>query len=79
MFGQPATENLNRSVVIYDTTDKKNLHLRLRSLSWSDTSSSFYRPHIVFSTNWTSVMDHLQLFVKNGGTNEDRLDLHTRS
>ena len=53
------------------TLIKRILHLRSRSLSRSNTSSSFYRQHIVFSTNWTSVMDHLQMFVKNDGTNED--------
>ena len=47
------------------------LHLRSRSLSRSNTLSSFHRRHIVFSTNWTSVIDHLQMFVKNDGTNED--------
>ena len=50
---------------------KRILHLRSRSLSGSNTSSSFYRRHIVFSTNWTSVIDHLQMCVKNDGTNED--------
>ena len=45
---------------------KRIFHLRSRSLTRPNTSSSFYRRHIVFSTNWTSVM-----FVKNDGTNED--------
>ena len=50
---------------------KRIFHLRSRSLSRSNTSSSFYRRHIVFSTNWTSDMDHVQIFTKNDGTNED--------
>ena len=50
---------------------KRILHLRSQSLTRPNTSSSFCRRHIVFSTNWTSVIDHLQMFVKNDGTNED--------
>ena len=49
----------------------RTFHLRSRSLSWADASSSFYRRHIVFSTNWTSVMHNLHMLAKNDGTNED--------
>ena len=80
MFGQTDIENLflKRSVVIYDTTNKKKnlppeftefilvLHgillLKHHPVSTDDT---------VFSTNWTSAMDHLQMFLMNDGTTED--------
>ena len=44
---------------------KRILYLRSHSLSWADASSSFYRRHIMFNTNWTSVMDHLHMFARN--------------
>ena len=80
MFGQTDIENLflKRSGVIYDTTNKKKnlppeftefilvLHgillLTRHPVSTDDT---------VFSTNWTSAMDHLQMFLMNDGTTED--------
>ena len=80
MFGQTDIENLflKRSGVIYNTTNKKKnippeftefllvLHgillLTHHPVSTDDT---------VFSTNWTSVMDHLQMFLMNDSTIED--------
>ena len=80
MFGQTDIESvfLKRSGVIYDTTNKKKnlppeftefilvLHgillLTRHPASTDDT---------VFSTNWTSAMDHLQMFLMNDGTTED--------
>ena len=80
MFGQTDIENLflKRSGVIYDTANKKKnlppeftefilvLHgillLTHHPVSADDT---------VFSTSWTSAMDHLQMFLMNDGTTED--------
>ena len=80
MFGQTDIENLflKRSGVIYDTSNKKKnlppeftefilvLHgillLTHHPVSTDDT---------VFSTIWTSAMDHLQMFLMNDGTTED--------
>ena len=80
MFGQTDIENLflKRSDVIYDTTNKKKnlppefiefilvLHeillLTHHPVSTDDT---------VFSTNWTSGMDHLQMFLMNDGATEE--------
>ena len=80
MFRQTDIDNLflKRSGVIYDTTNKKKslppeftefilvLHgillLTHHPVSTDDT---------VFSTNWTSAMDHLQMFLMNDGPTED--------
>ena len=37
----------------------------------SDSDKDWLIVMCVFSTIWTSVMDHLQIFVKNDGTNKD--------
>ena len=80
MFGQTHIENLflKRSGVIYNTTNKKKnlpfeftefilvLHgillLTHHPVSTDDT---------VFSANWRSVTDHLQMFLMNNSTTED--------
>ena len=80
MFGQTDIENLflKHSSVIYDTTNKKKnlppqftefilvLH-RILLLTHHPVSTD----DTVFSTNWTSAMDHLQMFLMNDGTTED--------
>ena len=79
MFGQTDIENLflKRSGVIYDTTNKKNLPpeftefiLILHGILLP-THHPVSTDDTVFSTNWTSAMDHLQMFLMNDGTTED--------
>ena len=71
MFGQIDIENLflKRSGVIYDTTNKKkNLPPELTEfilvLHWILllTHHPVSTDDTVFSTNWTSVTDHQQMF-----------------
>ena len=79
-LAQQSTENLfvRRSGLIYDIHEtKKNLPpeiseyiLVLHGLFGCDTTSGFYRRHSIFSTNWTPVTDHLQVFLNAQSTKE---------
>ena len=80
MFGQTNIENLflKRSGVIYDTTNKKkNLPLEFTEFILVLhgilllTHHPVFTNDTVFSTNWTSVTDHLQMFLMNDGATED--------
>ena len=80
VFGQTDIENLflKRSGMIYDTTNKKkNLPLEFTEFILVLHGILLLTHHlvstndIVFSTNWTSVTEHLQMFLKDDGTTED--------
>ena len=80
MFGQIDIENLflQRSGVIYDTTNKKkNLPVEFTEFILVLHGILLLTHHLVstndtvFSRNWTSVTELLQMFMKNDGTSED--------